>query len=1434
MGTAPSRLDEVQPPADWQSSSNDVGFRLISPTSDISDPSCRIQQQHQQQRINSAMQSSHLTPTLDRRRNSKVVARNLPPRSRPVPTPSSFYFPTRESEDKEDRRGVQSKAQKAKRRAEEDARRRLSKTKETIQKRALQAKQCLAACVEEPMYQIEKIKERIVEGTTEKRDNLENQDPKDLDLNYNRLSTDTTRSVNAAIAKGDKRKKRNNKKWEPLVAEISEAGPKDVESYDDPQGHLLNLRDADPFEPVLRESHITMVTSDQAGNAGGKGGSTPLDPMFTMDIAMHHEETYFQRLSAASQYGASPAFVTSSRANTHPPQLPTPQRVHYISSPESFDVNTGKDVTEGEIDSPVASLFMNEIFDTSDLLDTKSQATNVGCPRDDAPLRSASTQAANSNATKLDTQITAGLQAPHNVITLPTSNTSGTVLLDPTEAEDWLTMGGIVSPRASTLAPEKNVKANHHNVAETHTKAVEKQEKNKLTMGGIVSPRASTLAGEEVKAHKNETETHVKDVEKQGKNTPFADEDLQGARVLVSTKLRKDSPFRPLVRGFASKPFPSIKSLIRMSPSADYHAKENNKLKKGSKPLSTRSFDDYGAVHKLWLLPNVLAAAKTISGLDQTSGNGSPAVTRWKSKSAPSPADDSVHSSMIMSPGPLLTDQVLCNAAFLFSPSYVGGLERLQPSRRSESIGARRSPLANLISTHGSRSHLSDFSRHSYPPVTIPLSESQQQLLLRNSHGSHSSREGSSESTRRVRFSMAEESIGNSTTTMNEPNCATAKDVLVPALKQRPSDASSVVFTGYNMPSKSYDLEVSSESEADEFSIIPSVPDALLSPRHSYVLPERNFDLQTTVESEAPLQQPSTPVAISEHGSPFDVSDKGTPDAPSRDEDENPSEAVDEETLENHSSTSHELAPSMYWSYRSANGERSAVTPMLGKKSAKLATNSPFLRFKAAKNRFSNPPSKTTPVRKAQKKFSEVSAGGIVSSRVTEIDGRLKCTRPRSIKKFAAKRGSVATAPRMEMVEKPVFRNPVIMGFKKTVSSFNESDGTSNRESLIVCLGGADIPKDRRNSGASYLQPDSRGSSSSFPMNETDKSSLMEVYSQLNRAPASSIGSSRYSLVSSSSSNCELHKVSTPSSVGPFTAFDGTPVSPDHSEATDITKPGTLRTPLQRNPDFSASLKMSTTSAGASPEPSPLGSCSTQSGSSGSNSPFGALKLQEEVEESFSNHPIAQSRLFERPEPTSSDADASEDLFDMLMNADGRELLASPMVSDSSDSKDDSELDPFQSELSRPSISKSTLKSEGRHNRLQSDPSQLSLQSNATSTASSRFFSTLRRDDSLRSLAESRKSNASGSTTLSAIIQKENLSYLPFRHEAPVKPSELRHHAAPGALNLSPLQRTPMQASKWRTLAAAAHEKRKNQNQMKHGSGRGVLSERKSINQNKA
>ncbi|GAX15464.1 hypothetical protein FisN_8Lh234 [Fistulifera solaris] len=84
--------------------------------------------------------------------------------------------------------------------------------------------------------------------------------------------------------------------------------------------------------------------------------------------------------------------------------------------------------------------------------------------------------------------------------------------------------------------------------------------------------------------------------------------------------------------------------------------------------------------------------------------------------------------------------------------------------------------------------------------------------------------------------------------------------------------------------------------------------------------------------------------------------------------------------------------------------------------------------------------------------------------------------------------------------------------------------------------------------------------------------------------------------------------------------------------------------------------------------------------------------------------------------------------------------------------------------------------------------------------------------DTVSTIKQNRFSIAS--TNSSKILKWEQPS-LPFRKNAPVKPTEQAVHSTRGLLTLSPLQKTPAQARKWRDLAAAAQER----NTIKKGDG---------------
>lgn len=116
------------------------------------------------------------------------------------------------------------------------------------------------------------------------------------------------------------------------------------------------------------------------------------------------------------------------------------------------------------------------------------------------------------------------------------------------------------------------------------------------------------------------------------------------------------------------------------------------------------------------------------------------------------------------------------------------------------------------------------------------------------------------------------------------------------------------------------------------------------------------------------------------------------------------------------------------------------------------------------------------------------------------------------------------------------------------------------------------------------------------------------------------------------------------------------------------------------------------------------------------------------------------------------------------------------------------------------------------------------VRQNRLSTASSSSVSTMQKNR--LSFASNSSENVKGrlsfassgvSSSMSSVVGQPKV-ILPFRENAPVKPSEQQvHRTFPGeSLYLSPMQRTPGQARKWRALAAAAHEKDSQRKQQAH------------------
>jgi hypothetical protein len=143
--------------------------------------------------------------------------------------------------------------------------------------------------------------------------------------------------------------------------------------------------------------------------------------------------------------------------------------------------------------------------------------------------------------------------------------------------------------------------------------------------------------------------------------------------------------------------------------------------------------------------------------------------------------------------------------------------------------------------------------------------------------------------------------------------------------------------------------------------------------------------------------------------------------------DDSSSEEEDEEEA---ASDSPEVLNRVQWTYR---GEE--VTPHLkGGKPITTPTNSPFLRFKAAKSKFVKPVPKESPVKRASfpmAKRKHSGGSGVVSTRVQELNKRASAAH---ILRKKDRRVSVGNPRIRDAMNKPLIRTPVIMNYKTVTS----------------------------------------------------------------------------------------------------------------------------------------------------------------------------------------------------------------------------------------------------------------------------------------------------------------------------------------------------------------------------------------------------------------
>lgn len=131
--------------------------------------------------------------------------------------------------------------------------------------------------------------------------------------------------------------------------------------------------------------------------------------------------------------------------------------------------------------------------------------------------------------------------------------------------------------------------------------------------------------------------------------------------------------------------------------------------------------------------------------------------------------------------------------------------------------------------------------------------------------------------------------------------------------------------------------------------------------------------------------------------------------------------------------TTPHISPEMRWSYCTEGGLTQGVTPLLGGKSASLTTNSPYLRYVDAKDKFSTRKTvasvkrKESPVKRSSP--AKRPAGNLVTARIAAMEGRrvlseggvtTKVVYPKRARR--ATTGTNALAPTKSTLTSPLFR----------------------------------------------------------------------------------------------------------------------------------------------------------------------------------------------------------------------------------------------------------------------------------------------------------------------------------------------------------------------------------------------------------------------------
>ena len=361
--------------------------------------------------------------------------------------------------------------------------------------------------------------------------------------------------------------------------------------------------------------------------------------------------------------------------------------------------------------------------------------------------------------------------------------------------------------------------------------------------------------------------------------------------------------------------------------------------------------------------------------------------------------------STATSPGqPLLSEQAVNNAAFLFSPSYASGNSLLalpaaqQGGAMNRAILSKPSERNSLQSTYSitTMSSRSRISARSQQSIRIPVSSNGTVLSPRSSSSRMGSRKSSMStagaSQKSVRFSEANSIAQSEAGSQNSRRSVTwdfsfqgsaPADVNIPEIETKVSDLSETVFGRESL-----------ESVTSKRNSVESIKSAI-----------RQEDIKEETASLAAFEAasrpslPSTTASATSSKAPTEGS--GTP----------------EEVVRT-------------WQYCEFT---KGVTPMLSRKQLSQATNSPVLRFKAAKNKFvGKQEDKVVPVKKKSLSIGKKKIlPGRVHALASQFDkgGPLEPQSTSHIGATNSMDSACATSITAIPGERPMLRTPQIHGY---------------------------------------------------------------------------------------------------------------------------------------------------------------------------------------------------------------------------------------------------------------------------------------------------------------------------------------------------------------------------------------------------------------------